>query len=314
MMKISSLAKQLGLKAWRDFAADILVLSGQRGTIVFNPRLRGIVVDDDVCFRGHRVVITDGRVSVPSGFVARCEERFGAAAPPEVRTKKPRERWHVVLDAGHGGRDPGAIGANGGYEKTVNLVVAQLVAAKLQHRGIGVTMTRPRDDFVELNQRAAIGNRVRADAFVSIHADAAENHSARGYTVFVAHTKYSDASRALLVCDEYNINLSKHNGGRSASRARRLEIIRSILAGSRARSRRLASLVRGELGKATDSPDRGTRLGPYRVLKRSVCPAVLVELGFMSNPEESRRLLRPAYREALASAIANGLILFLDGR
>ena len=316
MTAISSLAKRLGLRASRDVASDMVVLSGERGTIVFNPRLRGILIGGQLRFRGHQVVIENGRLSVPPGFIAECEKRLkpGKAASDKRPEPPPKPRFHVVLDPGHGGRDPGAIGFSGGREKTVNLQVSRLIAARLRAAGVQVTMTRTGDSFVDLNDRPAVGNRLRADLFVSVHADAAHNGAARGFTVFVVHPKYSDTSRALLVGDEYNLDLDRLNGGHPVSRARRLEIVRSLLVRNRLRSARLASLVRREMRKVTRSPDRGTQLGALRVLRRSVCPAVLVELGFMSNPVEERRLFQPAHQRALATAIANAIVAFVNSK
>ena len=304
MVEIGALARRLGLRFARYPNTNMLVLSGDRGTIVFNPGLRGVVIGSKVHFRGHRVVINGGRVSVPPGFIEECEKylapaRLKEVEPEQMPIDKPKPRFHVVLDPGHGGKDPGAVGANGGYEKTVNLVVSRLVAEELRAANLKVTMTRTGDCFVDLNDRPAVGNRLRADVFVSIHADSAVNKTARGFTLFVCHTKYSDASRASLVCREYDLGYGS---------------VRSILTANRERSKHLASLIRLQMRKVPSTVDRGTQLGAFRVLRRSICPAVLVELGFMSNAVEARRLADPAYRKRLASAVARGIILFLGGK
>jgi len=305
MTAISGLAQQLNLTASRDAASNMLVLSGERGTVVFNPHLRGVVIGDKVCFRGHRVIITQDQVSVPPGFVAECERQLRPAGPrPAPEARPPASvawgRFHVVIDAGHGGRDPGAIGVSGRYEKAVNLATAQLVAAKLRARGVRVTMTRSDDRFIELNDRAATGNRARADAFVSIHADSSESRSAFGYAAYVVHTKngYSDSDRAGKIARECGLDFYA---------------CKSTLARNRAGNMRLASAVRTHMRGATSSPDRGTRLGALRVLERSLCPAVLIELGFLSNPMEESRLFQPDYQDRLASAISDGIAAFLSG-
>ncbi len=316
MVDIAGLARQLGMEASRDPASQMVVLSGTRGTIVFNPKLSGVLIGGQVRFRGHHVLIANGQVSVPAGFVAECEKLLGVRVGMQP-TREPAPRtgrtFQVVLDPGHGGRDPGAIGVSGRYEKTVNLSVAHVVAAELRARGVSVTMTRSGDNFVEVDERAAIGNRLRADAFVSIHSDVSVSRSTTGYTVYVVHTNYSDSARASMVADEYALDLGEYNGGRAASEERRREIVRSILAANRARSMRLASLIRVQLSSATYTTDRGTHLGELRVVKRAVCPAVLVELGFMSNAAEEQMLFQSDYQEALGSAIAKGIILFLKG-
>jgi len=255
-----------------------------------------------VLFRGHRVVIANGRVSVPAGFVPACRKLLKPAGPRERPAKPPAKRYgrfHVVIDPGHGGRDPGATGVSGGYEKTVNLLTSQLIAGKLRARGVRVTMTRTSDVFIPLNERAAIGNRAGADVFVSIHADANHDRSRRGFTLFVCHTKpsYSDSTRASKIFRECSLDIGS---------------CRTLLKRNRGRSLRLASLIRVQMGRATNAPDHGTRLGALRVLERSACPVALVELGFMSNPSENLRLMKAEYQERLAAAVAGGIIRFLD--
>jgi len=303
MVSLSALAKQLGLQVSRNHGSDLVVLSGERGTVVFNPRLRGILVGDKVMFRGHRVVVSNDRVSIPKGFVAACGDSLKLATTSKPSPARPAvkryDRFHVVIDPGHGGRDPGAVGVRSGYEKTVNLLTSQLIAAKLRAKGARVTLTRDSDEFIPLNERAAIGNRARADLFVSIHSDANGSRATRGFSLYVCHTKpsYSDATRAAKIFRECRLEFGD---------------CRERLTRSRSGSRRLASLIRVHMGKATSSPDRGTRLGALRVLERSMCPAVLVELGFMSNPSENLMLLRFAYQDRLAAGVAAGILRFLD--
>ncbi len=302
-VEINNLAERLKLNVSRPSATPwMVVMSGPRGTVVINPRTRGIWIRNVRCFSDFQTVVADGRVTVPAGFLEECEKRLGPAGvvgvvgPPVA---PPMTSIRVVIDAGHGGHDPGALGVSGASEKSVNLGVARLIAFKLQAAGVNVTMTRSGDTFVELNERAAIGNRLGADAFVSIHADSSGSRSTRGFTVFVVHSNYSDAERA------------REIGGESALRGSQLT---AALSANRARSQRLASLIRAQLARATDSPDRGTQPGEFRVLKRSVCPAVLVELGFMSNPSEEQSLLEYEYQDRLATAIASGVIMFVRGR
>jgi N-acetylmuramoyl-L-alanine amidase len=118
--------------------------------------------------------------------------REAAAIPPS----DPAPRRRVVLDPGHGGRDPGAIGLNGTREDDVNLALALRLAAKLRAAGVEVHLTRDDDTFVELSERAKAGNRRRADLFVSLHADAARNRKAHGYTLYVRRGATEASRRA----------------------------------------------------------------------------------------------------------------------
>ncbi|MHC4562415.1 MAG: N-acetylmuramoyl-L-alanine amidase family protein [Planctomycetota bacterium] len=186
----------------------------------------------------------------------------------EARLRRRRGR-PVVIDAGHGGKDPGAPAVNGVKEKDVNLPVALDVARLLEKRGVRVILTRSEDVFVELNERAAIANRARAKLFVSIHSDSAgENRSARGHTLFVARTPQR-------------------------------------------KSVDLADAIGREMS-AAGVASRGVREENLRVLVRTSCPSVLVELGFLSNPHEAAALARREYQRRLARAVADGIMKTIE--
>ena len=131
-------------------------------------------------------------IFVPESLAQRIRGKLRPVAPVEpyrpIRPLPPRRSLPpaapVVIDAGHGGKDPGAVGIGGVYEKDINLAVAQKVADILKSNNVPVVLTRSTDEFVELNERAAIANRARAALFVSIHSDSAGNSSAQGYTLF----------------------------------------------------------------------------------------------------------------------------------
>jgi len=108
----------------------------------------------------------------------------------------------VVIDPGHGGKDPGATSYHGYYEKTVNLSIARKVASYLENRGVQVIMTRNSDTFIELNERAAIANRAGADLFVSIHADSHQNRSQNGYTIYVARSASWSSKKVGIAIDQ----------------------------------------------------------------------------------------------------------------
>jgi N-acetylmuramoyl-L-alanine amidase len=189
---------------------------------------------------------------------------------PAPERHAPRRLGTVVLDAGHGGRDPGAIAVTGMYEKTVNLSVVRRAAGMLRQRGVEVLMTRSDDRFIPLEKRADIANDAGADLFVSVHADSAGNELAQGYTLYLARAASDDAERAA------DCLLTQY--------------------------------------AAMPTSSRGIRRADYRVLVRTSCPAVLVELGYLSNVDEARRLGEPAYRQQLAEALCAGVVAYLSRR
>lgn len=174
----------------------------------------------------------------------------------------------ILIDAGHGGRDPGTLGVRlgGAYglpEKTIVLDIAKKIAARLEAKGANVRMSRTTDNFLELDQRAALANRYNADALVSIHADYSENFSASGPSCYVARQASSQSERiAQAVIKEFELN-----------------------------------------GIRT----RGVRRANYRVLVAHPKPSTLIEVGFLSNQTEARNLNTDSYRTKIASIIADGI-------
>jgi N-acetylmuramoyl-L-alanine amidase len=193
---------------------------------------------------------------------------MGGAVRPTPRTEYPAKLTGcVVIDAGHGGDDPGATSCTGYYEKTVNLSVARKVASLLRQKGLRVVMTRDGDEFIELEERAAIANRNNAQLFVSIHSNSTERSSARGFTIYEA---------------------------RSASRS----------------SRQAAEAIARAMAK-TGLDNTGVREADYKVLIYTEGPAVLVELGYLSNYQEAALLKDSSFQDRLAEAIAKGISDFL---
>lgn len=172
----------------RDVVNSVTIFSDPGGQVFVNGR----------ALRGSGGIVSVGEILfLPAALEPdiRMRLRIPPPAPRPRPSRRPpgpaRMRGTVVIDPGHGGRDPGAIAPSGLQEKVVNLGVARGVVKLLRQRGLSVTLTRSGDSFVELNERAAIANRLRADLFVSIHADSAASRSARGYTVYLARSASS---------------------------------------------------------------------------------------------------------------------------
>jgi N-acetylmuramoyl-L-alanine amidase len=203
-----------------------------------------------------------------------------------------RERPLVVVDAGHGGGDGGAVW-NGIVEKNLALTLALKLKAQLEKLGIDVQMTRSKDVFVSLENRAALANRVKADAFVSVHLNSAGNESGvRGIETYYCLNKSLPAVRALQAAFQLKTTVGLRDR----------------------RGEKLAAAVQRQVCQGTGSGDRGTKERAYTVVHGTSCPAVLVECGFISNPKEATLLKTRAYQEKLAGGIARGVATFLHGQ
>ena len=280
-VSVHRLAGRLGLQVIRTTDTYVILRNRANTVLVFfDPGGRAFVNGQAVGPVGG-MVRSEGILFVPSGVegdvraalrpvVEEDPPPFPPPAPPPPAPPPPTKTYRVVIDPGHGGRDPGAISCLGFHEKTINLAVARQVVDRLRQPAVGVSLTRDQDVFVELDDRASIANRMGAHLFVSIHADSCQNPSARGFTVYV-----------------------------SRNPTRR----------SRAAARAIARALAG-----TGMASRGVREANFRVLVGTRCPAVLVELGYLSNTQDAALLARPSFRRQLAYAIAKGACEFLAGR
>ncbi len=214
----------------------------------------------------------------------------------------------VVIDPGHGGSNTGAKGPGGILEKDLTLEVSMRLARMLREElGCRVVLTRESDRALSLPERTAIANRERADLFVSVHANASPSRAASGYETFILSATASDAE-SKRIADEENAA----GGEADAAAAGFLELTLQDLvrAESLEESARFAGLVQRFMGSAMDSENRGVKQAPFWVLAGADMPAVLVEIGFITNPAESRRLASPAAQERIARSIATAVSAF----
>ena len=214
----------------------------------------------------------------------------------------------VALDPGHGGEDPGAVGARGTYEKHVTLTVGKRLREKLEDRNMKVMLTRDSDFFVPLGERVNKARAVRADLFISIHADAFVRPEARGSSVFMLSNKSSSSVFARWLAKTQNE--SDLIGGIKLGR-RDPYLAHTILdlttTATRSDSRKLGSAVLKEIGNINDLHSPRVEEAAFAVLKAPDIPSILVETAFISNPEEERRLNSREYQEQLALALASGI-------
>jgi N-acetylmuramoyl-L-alanine amidase len=235
----------------------------------------------------------------------------GAAEPADVPRRKPkavRRPRRLIIDPGHGGHDPGAIGARGTYEKNITLDIALQIAARLNGmRGIAVRTTRDEDVFLPLADRVAAARATEADLFVSIHADSAPNREARGLSAYILADKASDDFAGALAKRE---NLADLAGGIDLKDTRR-EIV-AILSDLAVRHTRNASLqVRASVvdgaGRSLRLLDNPMRAANFAVLKAPDIPSILIETGFLSNDRDEELLRDPSQRRRIADVLAREL-------
>ncbi|NVJ53343.1 MAG: N-acetylmuramoyl-L-alanine amidase [Campylobacteraceae bacterium] len=230
-------------------------------------------------------------------------------------SKKPKKVQYrpglnkvVVIDAGHGGKDPGGIGPRKRYEKVVVFKVAKYLESHLKKRGYKVYLTRNRDNFIKVRNRTVLANKKSADIFISIHANAigkAKAHKLEGIETFFLSPARSERAKRV-AAKENGSDVRKMSG--STKRAFLESLNRPRITASHKLSidiqRNMLFNARKIYKKVVDG---GVREGPFWVLVGAQMPSVLIEVGYITHPEESRRLYQTKYQKALAKGIANGV-------
>ncbi len=224
----------------------------------------------------------------------------------------------IVLDPGHGGRDPGAVGPNGTFEKDRALEVALLVRDILNtlRPELEIVMTRTTDCHVSLGARTRLANTMKADLFVSIHCNAAVNASANGFETFFLSRARTDDSRAVEMLENSVIEFDEDYDtvGRSFQENALSFLLADIAQNIYLeRSSSLAVAIQESIAEGfTDRANRGVKQAGFYVLRGALMPSVLVELAFISNPEEERMLQSLDIRLASAEAIVDAVLTFAE--
>jgi len=248
----------------------------------------------------------------------RPNRKQAAVSVPGQRLPVPRKRnrpWTIVIDPGHGGVDPGTIGRSGVYEKEIVLAVSkELRDALLKEPGYRVIMTRESDTFVRLHRRVEVARRADADLFLSIHADAIRERGIRGATVYTLSEKSSDSEAEQLANKENKsdiiagVDLGDHTGD-----------IAEILIDLAQRdtltwSHQFAAALVPELSRRVRLRSKPHRFAGFRVLKAPDVPSVLIELGYLSNRDDEKMLLKATGRAQIIKAIRSAVNKYFKKR
>ena len=250
---------------------------------------------------------------MPGSPVTATSETPAAQAP--VKTMKDVMRGRgmrplvIAIDAGHGGQDPGAIGPSGKREKDATLAIARELARQVNATpGLKAYLTRDTDVFIPLPRRAQLARAAKADMFISIHADAAENRAARGSSVYVLSLKGASSQRARWLADKENAS-DLIGGVRLEQTSNTLASVLLDLtqSGHMKASEDAAGQVLDGLKRVGANHKPNIERANFAVLRTSDMPAMLVETAFISNPEEEKRLNDPAHQSKLARAVLDGV-------
>ncbi len=246
------------------------------------------------------------RMAAPVVFTRPATPVPAVPTPLSAAVDRPGQRV-IVIDAGHGGHDPGALGRSGLREKDVVLAAAEALRDQLQARtGYRVVLTRDDDTYVDHEDRVAIGRREKADLFISLHADAHSNPTARGASVYTLSASGETRARNMMGRQDWTVDLGD---------APKDERIQSILVNltqreTTSRSAEFAEKLIGELGREAPLLRNTHRSAGFFVLLAPDVPAVLLELGFLTNHQDEARLGDVAARRRAMAAVADSIDVY----
>lgn len=291
---LNSLSDSSGfLYRWDPLLKNAMV-SGSKGAIKFH-------IGSEYILDGGNIVKLDGKVRILNGSVLAplSVEPYLTGLMGE-KTFVPTHRIRkIVIDAGHGGQDFGAISPWGVKEKDLTLQIANQIRERLERAGLQVVMTRDADVYVPLSERAYTTNKEKADLFVSVHANASSANSLKGFEVYYLSEAVDDVALAVSRSEDASGELQAVLWDLKESENRRQSI-------------RVANAVTAAVQHAVEISNSRIRAAKFYVLKWTDCPSVLVETGYLTNREDEKRLESGTYQEDLAQGVARGILDYKD--
>ena len=302
-----SLCQRRNVELKYDAVTRIVVLNADSKQVTLRPGDALVLVDQRPMRLNYPVDIYQGTVVVPRQFK---EQIFDLLFKQPVFTRKygvsKIRLSKVVIDSGHGGNDPGAIGRTGLREKDVNLDIAKRLSNLLKQEGVQTVLTRSTDKFIPLPVRANIANHGQADLFISIHSNASRTRSLNGFEIYYVAPSVSDAKRAYFAARNEALNLRNAQFASFSSDLKAI-IWDMIYTNSRAESIELSQAICKAIDDDLDVKILGVKSARFQVLKGIKMPGVLIETGFLSNAGEEKLLRSNAYRQRIAEGVLEGI-------
>lgn len=258
---------------------------------------------------GFRLVIDLSPKSVPQATL------IGKTTPEKAGEKSEKRDLVIVVDPGHGGKDPGAIGPSGTYEKDVVLAISKHLAKLIDNTpGMLAKMTRDDDRYLHLKERTQFARRHQADFFLSIHADAFTNPRPKGPSVYALSEKGATSESARWIADRANAE-SLSGGGEKLDLSMHDDVLANVLmdlsmTGTLSHSLRAGDKIISSMATLATPHKPKVEQANFVVLRSPDIPSLLVEAGFLTNPQEEKRLRDPGYQKKVAKHIYQGLIAY----
>ncbi len=301
-MPLSQLAFKYGLRHERDPVTGREVFTGNGYQMVVSAGMSSVLVNDELAFLDEAARMVKGNISVPVSNFIRIETMLKNEHENQLSLNSLKK---IVLDPGHGGIFRGAMGRNGTTEKKVNLDISKKLKKLLEKKGIKVIMTRERDVNLapnlneDLQRRVDIANREQPDLFISIHANWCSSPNVRGFEIFYCKNK---------PVSNYRIKPDRIGQKDDSLDTETKKVLGYILRDEyKNETLDIAQEIKKSF-KKLDTPNRGIKAARFKVIKKTECPSILVEVGFLSNKNSCRRLSDPSYRQKVAKKLFEAIM------
>ncbi len=323
LISLNSFSTVLGYKNFVNDKTEKIVVNIGGNKIKATNGITFVLFDDKVYQFPNKVIVKDNNYFISTSSLLKLINSNKSSSNfslkdneiviSEVLNKKTervdltneKKKWKfstIVIDPGHGGKDPGAVGYRGTLEKDVALDVAKRLEKKIsRNMDVKTVLTRDEDIFLKLDERKKIANDNNGSLFISIHANAASDRRASGFETFLIGPNKNEAAVRVATRENAVLELEGFSGKKLTNE----DLIQATIAQSAfaSKSEQFAALVQEEIGKRVTSRNRGVKQAGFYVLWGASMPNVLVELGFISNLSEEKKLRSSQYRETLATAI-----------
>ena len=292
-----------------DLVSQRIEITRDNRTLVLRPNSNLALIDNKPIKLEHPVEYRNGAAYLPvKSAVFISEDIFKLEARP-LPEKLHYQINTVVIDPGHGGKDSGAA-RYGTKEKDIVLDISNRLKKELEQNGLNVFMTREKDIFIPLNKRAAFANEIKADIFISVHANASHHSSARGFEVYYLSEATDDNARALAALENTSLNFEEGTISQTRSSSENQTVYDLLLSEHRIESKELGYYICNITSDRMGLEKRGVKGARFAVLKGALMPAVLVEVGFVSNARERSKLNSSSFREKIAKAISSSVLAY----
>jgi N-acetylmuramoyl-L-alanine amidase len=298
-----------------------------------------IIIDNSIAYSEYPIIRWKGGIFIPADLAAALLDSFynkdiqrkknrltlledeqpGKKPDKDIIISKKEKIGFIILDAGHGGKDPGAVGKGGLKEKAITLALAKKVEAQLKKRGVNIKikLTRTSDKFIELSERAEIANRELKKgingAFVSIHVNASVSNKISGFETYILSQNPTNEEARKTAALENNVVILENQ--KSRKKFDDIDYVEALMITTQIQreSSLLAASVQNNLKKKIkEFKSRGVNKADFFVLRGALMPAVRVEFGFITHPQEIKYLQKDDYQDKLTEGIVEGIITFIN--